>query len=115
MSNIQNSQQQGYPQQQYPQPPTNTLAIISLVTSLVFAPAGIVTGHIALSQIKKSGESGRGLAIAGVIIGWVQVGFAVLLLLFVLLFSAAIYAIFWQEVNSGISDPLMISLLPALL
>ena len=33
--------------------------------------AAIITGHIALSQIKKTGEQGRGLAIAGLIIGYI--------------------------------------------
>jgi hypothetical protein len=31
---------------------------------------GIITGHIGMNQIKKTGESGRGLAIAGLIIGY---------------------------------------------
>ena len=49
---------------------TNTLAIFSLVLGLFVAPAGIVTGHIALVQIKRSGEGGRGLALAGTILGY---------------------------------------------
>jgi hypothetical protein len=58
---------------------TNTLAIISLVASLIgiFSGigfiAGIICGHISLSQIKKTGEEGRGMAIAGLIIGYVGV------------------------------------------
>ena len=40
---------------------------------------GIIFGHIALSQIKRDPtQSGRGMALAGVIIGW---SFGVLLLL----------------------------------
>lgn len=35
------------------------------------APAGIITGHMALSKIKRTGEGGRGLALAGTIIGYV--------------------------------------------
>jgi peptidyl-prolyl cis-trans isomerase B (cyclophilin B) len=31
---------------------------------------GVIFGHISLSQIKKSGEEGRGLAIAGLVIGY---------------------------------------------
>ena len=30
----------------------------------------VICGHIALSQIKKTGENGRGLAIAGLILGY---------------------------------------------
>ncbi len=60
----------GYPPYAgYPQPqPTNTLAVASLVCAFVFAPLGIAFGHISLSQIKKTGEEGRGLAIAGLVI-----------------------------------------------
>ena len=59
---------------------TNTLAIISLVTSILWGTAlvGVITGHIALSQIKRTGESGRALALAGVIIGYVGIGSALL-------------------------------------
>ncbi|WP_167138332.1 DUF4190 domain-containing protein [Diaminobutyricimonas sp. TR449] len=50
----------------------NVLAIISLVTSIVgISLAGIICGHIALSQIKRTGESGRGMAIAGLIVGYI--------------------------------------------
>ena len=55
----------------YPQPrPTNGLAIASLICAFLFAPLGIVFGHISLSQIKRSGEEGRGLAIAGLVISY---------------------------------------------
>jgi len=47
---------------------TNTLAIVSLVTSFLCAPAGLITGIIALNQIGRTGEKGRGLAIAGIVI-----------------------------------------------
>lgn len=55
---------------------TNGMAIASLVLSLLsFACAitwilGIVFGHIALGQINRTGEGGRGLAIAGLVIGY---------------------------------------------
>jgi peptidyl-prolyl cis-trans isomerase B (cyclophilin B) len=47
------------------------MAVVSLVCALVFAPLGIVFGHISLSQIKRTGEEGRGLAIAGLVIGYI--------------------------------------------
>jgi peptidyl-prolyl cis-trans isomerase B (cyclophilin B) len=53
---------------------TNTMAIAALVSALVLAPLGIVFGHIALSQIRRTGEEGRGLAIAGLVIGYVFTG-----------------------------------------
>jgi peptidyl-prolyl cis-trans isomerase B (cyclophilin B) len=55
----------------YPRPhSTNALAIVSLVCAFVFAPLGILFGHISLSQIRKTGEEGRGLAIAGLVISY---------------------------------------------
>ncbi|MFI1521443.1 DUF4190 domain-containing protein [Kitasatospora cineracea] len=50
---------------------TNGLAIASLVVSFLcfVGAAGIIMGAIALRQIKRTGERGRGLAIAGIVIG----------------------------------------------
>ncbi|MCI2957857.1 DUF4190 domain-containing protein [Agromyces atrinae] len=73
---------------------TNTLAIVSIVASLVGLFTGIgflvglITGHISLSQIKKTGELGRGMALAGTIIGWIGVALSILaVILFVVLFG----------------------------
>ncbi len=57
---------------------TSGLAIASLVCSILCIPvniAGIICGHLALSEIKKSAGriGGRGLAIAGLIIGYLQI------------------------------------------
>ena len=50
---------------------------------------GIITGHMSLSQIKQTGEGGRGLGLAGVIIGWVSLGLWILgIIAFVLFFVA---------------------------
>lgn len=63
---------------------TNTMAIVSLVLALVgiptfvAAPVGAILGHIARRQIKERGEQGDGLALSGVIIGWVVTGLWVL-------------------------------------
>jgi hypothetical protein len=57
---------------------TNSMAIAALVSSLLLAPLGIIFGHIALSQIKNTGEDGKGLAIAGLVIGYLFTGFALL-------------------------------------
>jgi len=50
----------------------NTLAVVSIASAVswVGSVAGIITGHIALAQIKRSGEKGRALAITGLIIGY---------------------------------------------
>jgi Domain of unknown function (DUF1707)/Domain of unknown function (DUF4190) len=56
---------------------TNGLAIASLACGLAqfaFGPLAtipaIVLGHMARSQIKRTGEQGAGLALAGLILGW---------------------------------------------
>jgi hypothetical protein len=68
----------GYPQPySYPKPSnTNGFAIASLVCSLLgillafLGPvAGIVFGIVGLRQTEQRGESGRGLAIAGIVVG----------------------------------------------
>jgi hypothetical protein len=50
------------------QRPTSGLAIAALLTGIFFWPAGIIISPIALSKIKKSGDGGRGMALAGLII-----------------------------------------------
>lgn len=61
------------PEAPAPQPRTNTLAIVSLASSFFVGLAGVVCGLIALTQVKRSGERGRGLAIAGIVVGAAQV------------------------------------------
>ncbi len=70
--------------------PTNTMAILSLVMAFVFAPLGIVLGHLAKKQIRATGEQGNMLATIGLAISYVVVGFWALLFLPVLIlgFSA---------------------------
>ncbi|WP_264067887.1 peptidylprolyl isomerase [Mycolicibacterium komossense] len=85
--------QSPYPQPPYPPPyagprPTNAMAIASIVCAFVLAPLGVIFGHISLSQIKKSGEDGRGLAIAGLIVGYLITFVSIIALVFMLLFVA---------------------------
>ena len=56
---------------------TNSLAIAALVTSLVFSPAGIIMGHIARGQIRRTGEGGDGMALAALIIGYISVAISI--------------------------------------
>ena len=88
-----------YQQQQAPSGPQpygaptekyNALAIVSLVTGVLFISlVAIITGHIALSQINKSQEKGRGLAIAGLVLGYAGILLSILIffLFFVPLFA----------------------------
>ena len=64
----------------YPPPRTNGMAIASFCC-LFFCPIlGIVFGHIALGQIKRSGERGSGLAIAGLVFCYGIIIFALIAL-----------------------------------
>lgn len=75
----------------YPAPkPTNTLAVLALVCAFVFAPLGIVFGHISMSQIKKTGEEGHGMALAGLIIGYVITALAILVVVLSVLLLVAV-------------------------
>lgn len=83
---------------QYPQRRTNGMAIGSLVTSLASvivlggttAFIGAILGHVALRQIKRTGEQGHGMALAGVIIGWVFTGLWIALIVIFVIFAVAV-------------------------
>ena len=68
---------------------TSGLAVASLVTGLFFwcwvipGIVSIVLGHLALESIDDSGgaKRGRGMAIAGIVLGWVGIGIVGLLVL----------------------------------
>jgi len=67
---------------------TNGLAIASLACALAqfaFGPLAtipaIVLGHMARHQIKRTGEQGAGLALAGLILGWAAVILGMLLII----------------------------------
>jgi hypothetical protein len=74
---------------------TNGLAIAALVCSLagiftcISAPVGAILGHVARKQIRERGEQGDGMALAGIIVGWIITGlvlayFAVLLVIIII-------------------------------
>jgi len=67
---------------------TSGLAIASMVLGILWlywvgSVLAVIFGHVALSQINKSGgtQQGRGMAIAGIVLGWVGVGTLLLVLL----------------------------------
>ncbi|MFH5208581.1 DUF4190 domain-containing protein [Antrihabitans sp. NCIMB 15449] len=62
----------------YPAQKTNGMAIASLVCGLagialcgLSSILGIIFGHIAQSQIKRTGEQGEGMALAGLILSYI--------------------------------------------
>lgn len=61
---------------------TNGLAIASLVTAILgVSIAAIICGHMAIGQIDRTNEGGRGLAVAGLIIGYLTLALQLLVLL----------------------------------
>ncbi len=84
------------PVQAAPSPATNTLAVVSLIAGIVswvLMPfvaglVAIVCGHMARGEIKRSGgtQEGDGLAIAGLVLGWINVGLCVLTVAAIVLF-----------------------------
>jgi hypothetical protein len=74
-------------------PPTSTLAIVSLISGIVSwfllpfiaAIAAVITGHMAKNEIRKSNGTlgGNGMATAGLVLGYVQLGLGVCLCLIV--------------------------------
>jgi len=65
----------GYGGREVQQSETNTMAIGAMIASVVglLVPfssiVGIVLGSVAINQIKKTRQSGYGLAVAGIVIG----------------------------------------------
>jgi hypothetical protein len=81
----------GYGQPPYPAPRgTNTMAILALVFGILVAPLGLVFGFVARSQIKKTGEDGDGLALAGIIIGGIFTLLFIAYIVFIIIFFAAV-------------------------
>src|SRR5665213_908280 len=69
------------------QPGYNTMSIVAFIFAFFISIIGIILGFVALSQIKRTGEQGRGLAVAAVIIGFVEVAIGII---FAIVFFIAI-------------------------
>jgi hypothetical protein len=83
-----------------PPPPaplkTNTLAIISLscgigqlIGGIFAAVPAIICGHLARGQIRQTGETGAGMALTGLILGYVGVALTVILIVAVVVLFIA--------------------------
>ncbi|MGO3885807.1 MAG: DUF4190 domain-containing protein [Mycetocola sp.] len=78
---------------------TSLLAVFSLVAPFVGASLlGIIMGAVALTQLKKTGETGKGLAIAGIVVGGVFI-------LAGLIFALFIFAVFGAAYDQILNDP----------
>jgi len=72
-------QQPGYAP--YQAPGTNGLAVTAMILGILgFVTCGatsvlaVIFGHVALGQVKRTGEQGHGMALTGVILGWILTG-----------------------------------------
>lgn len=82
---------------------TNTMALLSLIFGILFfvplAPIfAIIFGFIGLDQIKNTGEEGKGMAIAGLVLGFFW------LLIYILLIVAFFMLLSYVTVNPAITN-----------
>ncbi len=59
--------------------PTNGMAIASMVLGIVWvywigSILALIFGHVALNEIRRTGQGGEGMAITGIVLGWIGVG-----------------------------------------
>lgn len=81
-------QQQAQPQQTKG---TNGFAIAALITGLLgLNVLAIIFGFVALSQIKTSGEGGKGMAIAGIVLGFAAIVIFLIIFLSIFVFVGAV-------------------------
>ncbi len=57
--------------------------LLPVALAPVMGLAGAIVGHVALRQIKRTGQLGRGRAITGIVVGWVTVALFTLLVVLV--------------------------------
>ena len=85
--------------------PLNTMALVGFILSVSGAATGItlipgiVLSHIGLSQITRTGESGRGFAVAGLIVGYCLLGLSVLAIMIVV-FLAILFPVLFANAFS---------------
>ena len=71
---------------------TNGLAVMSLVSVFIFGPLAVILGHMARHQIRRTGESGAGIALGALIIGYFETAFILVMVLVVIAQSSSSYA-----------------------
>jgi hypothetical protein len=70
---------------------TNGMAVAAMVLGIVgVSILAVILGHVALHQIRRTGEDGRGFAIAGLILGYVGVVFSALFIVLVVVAMSAV-------------------------
>lgn len=93
----------------YPAPPasdrTNVVAIVAIILGFLFPIGGIVAGAVALAQVKRTGEKGRGLAIGGIIAGSVLTVLYILAAIGLFIFSVFVGATAASGESGSSTDP----------
>jgi len=69
---------------------TNGLAVASLVLGILWiywigSILALVFGYVAMIQIRERNQAGHGLAVAGIVLGWVGMGIGILTLVIALI------------------------------
>ncbi len=73
-----------------PTAPWNVLSIVGFVLSLVgFNLIAIILGAIGLSQVKKTGERGRGFALAAIWIGAISIVLFIVIIILTVVVAAS--------------------------
>ncbi|MGZ4560875.1 MAG: DUF4333 domain-containing protein [Mycobacteriaceae bacterium] len=88
---------------------TNTMAILAIVFAFIAAPLGIVFGAIGRSQIRKTGQQGKGLATAGLVLGIVFTLLGVAGVVTAVVVAGSNTAVPHSAVESEISDQIQAS------
>jgi len=93
----------GQPGTGAPATKTNVLAIVSLIASIagivifwfIGSVVGVICGHISLNQIKRTREEGRGLAVAGLIVGYIGIALSIIAVIAIVAWTS------WYVANYG--------------
>lgn len=91
-----------------PEPKYNLFSLISFISAFFISVLAIVMGHMALSEIKKTGERGRGLALAGLILGYLGtltgVGFIAVMIVAAAASPTSEFSVFDSKAQSGFTQ-----------
>lgn len=103
-----------FPEEPWPEPyrpppeapsGTNTMAVLAIVLAFIVAPLGILFGAIGRSQTRRTGQAGRGLATAGMILGIVFTVLGVVsVALIVVAVDSVTHTVAQSDVESQIGD-----------
>lgn len=72
----------------YQPPPrrTNGMAVASMIVGILWlywigSILALIFGYVARGQIRRTGEGGGGMAVAGIVLGWIGIGLLVIFII----------------------------------